>query len=46
MGDRAEGRGHPLTSYRFSESAEETLKAAELVRDLIARIGAGQQSTA
>jgi two-component system chemotaxis response regulator CheB len=46
MGDRAGHRGHPLTSDRFTESADETLRAAELVRDLIARIGAGQQSTA
>ena len=41
--------GDPATDgalIRFSEGAEETLKAAELVRDLIARIGAGQQSTA
>jgi two-component system chemotaxis response regulator CheB len=46
MGARATARGHALTSHRFAESADETLKAAELVRDLIARIGAGERSTA
>lgn len=41
LGSNATDRGHRLTAGRFGESADEALKAAELLRDLIARIGSG-----
>ncbi|MFC7496119.1 MULTISPECIES: chemotaxis protein CheB [unclassified Nocardioides] len=40
MGRQAGARGHDLTAARFEESAQETLRAAELVRRLIDEIGA------
>lgn len=41
LGSNALDRGHGLTAERFDESADEALKAAELLRDLITRIGSG-----
>lgn len=42
LGDRAIERGHSLTGESFSRRSEEALQAAELVRDLIARITGGE----
>jgi two-component system, chemotaxis family, protein-glutamate methylesterase/glutaminase len=39
MADRAGSAGHHLTAARFRETAEETLGAAELVRELIQDMG-------
>jgi len=41
LGDRAANSGHDLSALRFDESATEALGAAELVRELIVRIGQG-----
>jgi two-component system chemotaxis response regulator CheB len=41
LGGRAGDRGHGLTAERFDEAADEALRAAELVRELIAQIGTG-----
>ena len=41
LGGSAVDRGHDLTAERFEEAADEALRAAELVRDLIAQIGSG-----
>jgi two-component system chemotaxis response regulator CheB len=41
LGVRALERGHDLTSSRFQSDAEEAVHAAELLRDLIARIAEG-----
>jgi two-component system chemotaxis response regulator CheB len=40
LGDRASERGHRLSGEKFDEHAVEALEAAELVRGLIADIGA------
>ncbi len=40
LGHRADGQGHLRTATRFEESAQEALRAAELVRQLVAEIGA------
>jgi two-component system chemotaxis response regulator CheB len=40
LGRRAGDQGHDLTAARFHEHAQETLRAAELVRRLIDEIGA------
>jgi two-component system chemotaxis response regulator CheB len=39
LGRQATGHGHLQTSRRFAASAEETRRAAELVRRLIEQIG-------
>jgi two-component system chemotaxis response regulator CheB len=41
----ATDRGHDLTAARFADEAQEALTAAETLRDLIGRIGAGGQVT-
>jgi len=45
LGSNAADRGHGLVSGRFDEGADEALKAAELLRELIARIGSGSEET-
>jgi two-component system chemotaxis response regulator CheB len=40
----AAGRGHSLSAGRFSAEAADALHAAETLRDLIARIGAGGEA--
>jgi two-component system chemotaxis response regulator CheB len=42
QGERALKRGHGLASHHFDDGAEEALHAAELLRDLIARISEGK----
>jgi two-component system chemotaxis response regulator CheB len=43
LGGSAGDRGHGLTAERFDEAADEALRAAELVRELIAQIGSGDE---
>jgi two-component system, chemotaxis family, protein-glutamate methylesterase/glutaminase len=44
LSGRASGRGYDLTGDRFTSGADEALKAAEVLRDLIARLGAADRS--
>jgi two-component system, chemotaxis family, protein-glutamate methylesterase/glutaminase len=40
LGDRATVRGHEYMAGRFGEDADDTLRAAELLRELITSLGA------
>jgi two-component system, chemotaxis family, protein-glutamate methylesterase/glutaminase len=46
LGARALERGHDLASDRFDEDAEEAVRAAELLRDLISRVAENPPSPA
>jgi hypothetical protein len=47
LASEASGRGHALTQDRFRADADEATRAAELLRELIARLGdGGSEATA